>query len=375
MHTKKPLAVFLITVLLFLLLAPAVLAATDEENQARLETIQQQLYNKEVERDNAKQVVESATDKLVEAQNQLGQAQNELEVVVAEESNLQTQIDENNEIIGVQQAKFNHQLKAYRTRLRDIYINGQINYLDVLLGAKDFSDFSSRMYLLQKIIAGDVKLMDKIAAQKQALEAEQELLRVNVASIQKVKNEVDGRRQQVAAKTAQRAAVYNDAVAEQDRLDEEYNELMAISDNITRMLQNRGGNTSAVGTGRFIWPIRGEITSYFGWRTHPIFGTTKYHSGMDIAADYDDLIVAADSGTVIFADWMGGYGNAVMIDHGGGLVTLYGHNNSLAVSEGQQVGQGQVIAYAGSTGYSTGPHCHFEVRLNGEVTEPLNYLP
>ena len=124
-----------------------------------------------------------------------------------------------------------------------------------------------------------------------------------------------------------------------------------------------------------MWPCRGEITSYFGWRTHPIFGTTKYHSGMDIAVDYGTPIYAADSGTVIYSGWLGGYGYAVMIDHGGGLVTLYGHNPGLNVYEGQYITKGTCIAYAGSTGYSTGPHCHFEVRLHGEVTEPLNYLP
>lgn len=124
-----------------------------------------------------------------------------------------------------------------------------------------------------------------------------------------------------------------------------------------------------------MWPCRGEITSYFGWRTHPIFGTTKYHSGMDIAVDYGTPIHAADSGTVVYSGWLGGYGYCVMIDHGGGLVSLYGHNQSLNVYEGQYVAKGTVIAAAGSTGYSTGPHCHFEVRLHGEVTEPLNYLP
>ncbi len=96
---------------------------------------------------------------------------------------------------------------------------------------------------------------------------------------------------------------------------------------------------------------------------------------MDIAVDYGTAIVAADNGNVVYSGWLGGYGYCVMIDHGGGLVTLYGHNSSLAVSEGQHVSKGQLIARAGSTGYSTGPHCHFEARLHGEVTEPLNYLP
>lgn len=122
------------------------------------------------------------------------------------------------------------------------------------------------------------------------------------------------------------------------------------------------------------WPCNGVITSPYGYRVHPIFGTTIYHSGMDIGVDYGTPIHAADSGTVIYSGWISGYGNAVIIDHGGGVQTLYGHNQSLNVSEGESVAKGSVIAYAGSTGNSTGPHCHFEVRVNGEPADPMAYL-
>ncbi|MBQ6758358.1 MAG: M23 family metallopeptidase, partial [Selenomonadaceae bacterium] len=126
--------------------------------------------------------------------------------------------------------------------------------------------------------------------------------------------------------------------------------------------------------GGMIWPISGPITSEFGWRTHPIFGSARFHSGLDIGADYGVPIHAAASGVVIESGWIGGYGNTIMIDHGSGIVTLYGHNESLAVGVGQQVNQGDVIAYCGSTGNSTGPHCHFEVRLGGEPVSPWDYL-
>lgn len=159
-------------------------------------------------------------------------------------------------------------------------------------------------------------------------------------------------------------------------------DLIAESNNVREMIQNRirqqqsGGIDTPVvhGTGVFIWPCNGPITSPFGYRTHPIFGTTIYHAGIDIGVDYGTPIHAADGGTVIAAEWYGGYGNAVIIDHGNGLQSLYGHNSSLTVSVGETVSQGQIIAYAGSTGYSTGPHCHFEVRQNGEAVDPMGYL-
>lgn len=127
-------------------------------------------------------------------------------------------------------------------------------------------------------------------------------------------------------------------------------------------------------SGTMIWPHNGEITSPYGWRTHPIYGTTRYHSGIDIGADFGDPIMAAAGGIVEFAGWASGYGNFVIIDHGNGLESCYGHNSGFTVTEGQTVTQGQTIAIAGSTGDSTGPHCHFEVRLDGNPTDPGQYL-
>ena len=121
-------------------------------------------------------------------------------------------------------------------------------------------------------------------------------------------------------------------------------------------------------------PVSGVITSDFGWRNHPIFGRQILHSGIDIGVDEGTPVHAADGGTVVFSGWMDGYGYAVVIDHGNGISTLYGHNSDLAVSEGQSVSKGTVIAYAGSTGNSTGPHVHFEVRVNGDPVDPQGYL-
>jgi murein DD-endopeptidase MepM/ murein hydrolase activator NlpD len=129
-----------------------------------------------------------------------------------------------------------------------------------------------------------------------------------------------------------------------------------------------------LGTGQFTLPSVGEITSSFGWRTHPILGYQKFHSGMDFGADYGSPIMAADRGVVVFAGWYGGYGNTIIIDHGGGMTTLYAHSEELYVAEGQSVQRGQAIAAVGSTGLSTGPHLHFEVRRDGEPIDPAEFL-
>ena len=154
-------------------------------------------------------------------------------------------------------------------------------------------------------------------------------------------------------------------------------QLSKDSETVTALIQQKVAANSGVmlrGTGQMVHPCAAIITSSFGWRLHPILGYEKFHSGIDFGADYGALIAAADRGTVIFAGWYGGYGNAVIVDHGGGITTLYGHTSDLYVSEGQSVQRGQAIAAVGSTGFSTGPHLHFEVRRDGAPIDPMAFL-
>ena len=377
MVIRKFISAIVLVAMIFTVALPTY-ADSLEEEKAKLEDVQQQLQNKDAQRESKKKEVKSAIDELMVAQNQLAEAQKALQAVEDQQNSLELKIKTTKITIEKNKKELEKTKKIYSKRLREIYINGQINYVDVLLGAKDFSDFSSRMYLLQRIIARDISLLSKLEDQKRNLNSQQEALEEDKKQLDKVHADVDAKKKTVEAKAAERRALYDKALAEQNRLEQEYNDLMETSNNIASMIKNweQSGTLGSVnGSGRFIWPIHGEITSPYGWRTHPIFGTQIFHSGIDIAADYGDPILAADSGTVVYAGWMGGYGNAVMIDHGGGLVTLYGHNTAVLVSEGQAVDKGQVIAHAGSTGYSTGPHCHFEVRLHGETVNPLSYLP
>ena len=270
-------------------------------------------------------------------------------------------------------------------RVRDIYINGQISYIDVLFGAQDFSDFLTRMDLLKRVISQDSNLVNavldyqkEITEIKNQLEADkkiQEGLATKAELAKNIKLE----------KVAKQQALIDRMNSDKEVFDRQYDEKMAASAEITKLIEQKRYReqvaamqsqytTSGSGSGTMIWPVSGEITSPFGWRTHPIFGSQIFHSGIDIGAEYETPIVAAQNGIVIEAGWIGGYGNTVMIDHGGGVVSLYGHNQSLAVDVGQSVSQGQVVSYCGSTGNSTGPHCHFEVRLNGEPVSPYNYL-
>ena len=297
-------------------------------------------------------------------------------------------IDENEEKLQAVEKDYNQKHGVLMVRVRDIYINGQISYLDVLFGSKDLNDFFTRMDLLKRVIKQDytlvqaiIKQQGEIKAVRKQLEADQRIqeeLAAKAEEAKEIKLAKVARKQELIDKMQNDKAVY----------DRQYDEMMAASEQVAKLIQQSkykpppqissgssgSYNVTPSSSGGMIWPISGPITSPFGWRTHPIFGSQRFHSGLDIGGDYGMEIHAAKAGVVSHAGWIGGYGNTVMIDHGGGIVTLYGHNQSLNVSVGQQVSQGQVIAFCGSTGNSTGPHCHFEVRLNGEPVSPYNYL-
>lgn len=320
-------------------------------------------------------------------------------------------IDENETKLEEVTAELNEKHTVLENRVRDIYINGQISYLDVLFGAKDFGDFLTRMDLLKRVMIRDSELVsDVLAYQTEIKEVGKQLeadKRIQEELATKAQSAMETKLEKVAKQQALIDLMEND----KEVYDRQYDEMMASSAEVTRLINEKqeemrraaeearrqaemeARRQSAAQTGNIefipdenneyimqsygggmIWPISGPITSEFGWRTHPIFGSARFHSGLDIGGDYGMPIHAAASGVVIESGWIGGYGNTIMIEHGNGIVTLYGHNESLAVGVGQQVNQGDVIAYCGSTGNSTGPHCHFEVRLGGEPVSPWDYL-
>lgn len=270
--------------------------------------------------------------------------------------------------------------KLLGKRVRDIYINGQISYIDVLFGAKDMQDFLTRMDLLKRVIKYDYDLVKTVMDEMKEIESAQKELDKDQEELEPQVQDAEDKKDVMLLKKRKQQKLIDKMKNDKATLDRQYDELMAASKEITKMIQQRQGGYAydsgsySGGNGSMSWPISGPITSPFGWRVHPISGSRRFHSGLDIGGDYGMAVHAAADGTVIYSGWISGYGNAVIIDHGGGITTLYGHNQSLSVSVGQSVSRGQVIAACGSTGNSTGPHCHFEVRQNGEPVSPYNYL-
>ena len=345
----------------------------------KLQNLQEQINESRAQQENWQAVINEIAEKLKAIQLELNEATKKLRSIQNEQAAINEQIKQTEEEIRKAEIYLRQRQNILNKRVRSIYMHGQLSYLEVITGAKSFSDFANRLELLKRIIHSDFNLIQEIQKQKALIEAKKDELQQKKNKLDALAEEAQQAESQIRIKKEEQQQVMNDAKRQKDAAAAMEADLIAESNNVRQLIQARSGSVQAGGTivhgsGAFIWPCNGPITSPFGYRTHPIFGTTIYHAGIDIGVDYGTPIHAADSGTVILAGWCGGYGNAVIIDHGNGLQTLYGHNTSVAVSEGQAVSQGEVIAYAGSTGYSTGPHCHFEVRENGEAVDPMGYL-
>ncbi|MBF1756438.1 MAG: peptidoglycan DD-metalloendopeptidase family protein [Veillonella tobetsuensis] len=371
---------------------PAFIMAEDEDLTNQLDSIQQQVNQQNAIKSDAETVIGSVSEQLRQIEGQLRQATTELNTITEQRVAVENDITLNERQLAEAQKRLEGRESVFYKRVRDIYINGRLSYLDVVIGSKDFSDFANRLEVLKRIIDSDINLISEIKKERAQIEAHKKKLEEDRAKLVELEKAALAKQAEIEQKKAERNVVLQKAQNDRAVAMQAIEELNASSAQISAMLKERQAARAAAaaaaaqsagqgssytwvqGTGQLGWPVSGEITSPYGYRVHPIWGTTIYHSGIDIGVDEGTPVHAADSGVIVWSGWMGGYGYAVVIDHGNGLSTLYGHNSELAVDEGQSVSKGQVVAYAGSTGNSTGPHVHFEVRENGDPVDPMGYL-
>ena len=375
---------------------PAYIMAEDEDLTNQLDSIQQQVNQQNAAKADAETVIGSVSEQLRQIEEQLRQATAELGTIKEQRVAVENDITLNERQLAEAQKRLEGRESVFYKRVRDIYINGRLSYLDVVIGSKDFSDFANRLEVLKRIIDSDITLINEIKRERADIEAHKQKLEADRAKLVELEKAALAKQAEIEQKKAERNVVLQKAQNDRATAMQAIEELNASSAQVSAMLKERQAARAAAaaaaaaaaqssggqgasdnwvqGTGQLGWPVSGEITSPYGYRVHPIWGTTIYHSGIDIGVDEGTPVHAADGGVVVWSGWMGGYGYAVVIDHGNGLSTLYGHNSELAVDEGQSVAKGQVISYAGSTGNSTGPHVHFEVRVNGDPVDPMGYL-
>ncbi len=277
--------------------------------------------------------------------------------------------------INTIEAQMKDQNEKLSMRLRAMYKNGSLGFLDILLGSDGVGDFLTNMDRIQRIYSYDREVFETMKKEHDLIEQHKQYLNGVQASL---KSQKASHASQVAVlgEDKKELAEKRKNLSEENRkLEQQIDALNAEANRISAEIRALQGNQAYAGGG-MRWPVPGKskISSPFGMRQHPVLGYQKMHTGIDIPAPVGTTIIAANAGNVIKAGWNNSYGNMLMIDHGGGIVTLYAHNSALLVGAGAQVSAGQAIARAGSTGVSTGPHLHFEVRVNGNYKNPLGWV-
>lgn len=291
---------------------------------------------------------------------------------------IETQIKETENALETLQVRYEYQKGLLEKRLVTTYKTGQTQYLDILLNSKDIVDFVSKYYYIGKMIEYDESLISRVSKEKEEIEKTKELLETSKQNLKNCKNE-----QKKIAISLENAKVVrnsriNQLTTEELKIKEELDLYQSELDlvELEILLAAMEGTDSQYVGGIFAWPSPGyyTITSPYGMRFHPVIKVYRNHSGLDIGAPMGSYAIAANSGIVTKATYSYSYGNMIMIDHGGGVKTLYAHGSELLVKVGDIVERGDVIMKTGSTGWSTGPHLHFEIIVNGQTIDPYPYI-
>ncbi|MGH2662262.1 MAG: murein hydrolase activator EnvC family protein [Actinomycetota bacterium] len=352
-----------------------------EEAEQQSQNIEEQLDAAEAQRRSLTAQIDLLTTDLQEAQAELARIQADLEATRVELRRWTT-------MLGRARTRLDARQAVLDERAATAYIAGPAVYLDVLLGADDLADLSDRATYLDNVLTVDSDALVGVQTARALVADRQTHIKGIEARLDHQWEQVHARTERIAAIREQQQsllgqvdleiAVQTDLLGGLEEARERYEAAIAALEAESARIRGVIQATGSAGTGQvggaLAWPSSGPIVSGFGWRTHPVYGSQRFHAGVDIDGACGQPIIAAESGSVLSAGSNGGYGLATVIDHGNGLSTLYGHQSQLGVSSGQSVSRGQQIGLVGTTGLSTGCHLHFEVRVNGEPVDPVPYL-
>jgi murein DD-endopeptidase MepM/ murein hydrolase activator NlpD len=358
---------------------------------ARIGSLQERVADAQRKEAALRVEIDSVSGQIRGLEQQVGDVSLRLAPLVHELELRELKLNRLNDLFEVQSRRLTFLRAEYRLaiarlnrRLVAAYETQQPDTLSVLLSSRSFSamidglDYVRFVARHDREIAAEVKTArDEVAAARKHTKAaradmyrQAKIVAVRVHQVRVLRDQLVASQGQLVEAQARRKADLASLDARERADAEEIDSLQQVSAELAAKIQAAQSHSTVVrtGSGALAWPVNAPITSSFGWR----WG--RMHEGIDLGAAYGSPIAAAGAGTVIYAGWLGGYGNLTVIDHGGGLSTAYGHQSQIGVSVGQHVEQGQIIGNVGSTGHSTGPHLHFEVRVNGQAVDPLGYL-
>lgn len=355
--------------------APTASGAAQQRNQ-ELEQIREQIDANRRELQRARRAERSVVGEL----RQIDQTRDRLSAELRGLESRLRSVRKRQEATQIRVAALSRQLELRERqlagRLRDINRSGRVGYIDVLLGAGDFGELVTRFHFFDRIVRADADLIQRTAQERQTWETMREELAEQRAEIETLVQKVGERRRSLRAQEETKRALLRRIERERTTFERLIEELEEDSRRLEVLIPQLVPGTGPGGVGlrlgvAFLWPVRGPVVSGFGMRLHPILRIRRMHNGVDIAARWGSPIRAAGPGNVVYTGWFGGFGKMVLIDHGSGVSTLYAHMSRILVRPGQRVASGEVIGRVGSTGLSTGPHLHFEIRVNGRPVDPL----
>ncbi len=364
-------------VLILVVLITSVAFANDElkKKERELEELNQQIKELDASIESNKNLQNDTNVKIKNVQTSIRALEAEIEVLNKDIADTEASIVLKTEELEAAEIKISEKNLLLNDRLRVMYKTGTVGYIEVLFGAEDFTDLLSRIDMIQMVVVHDQNLIQSLKEQRDIIEEKkielenykQQLLGLFATKLTKQDELTVALNRLIAYKTDLR----QDEIAMKEMEDE----FLKQADQLTEYIKKLELAAVYVG-GEMMWPVPGyySISSLFGNRLHPISKEYRMHTGIDVETPRRTPLVAAQTGTVVFANWFAGYGKAIIIDHGGGYTTLYGHLDVISVKVGQVVVKGEGIGQTGNTGYSTGPHLHFEVRMNGDYVDPLTYV-
>ncbi len=369
MRCKRLIAVTFIITLLFTSVGYGL------DDQSKLKQVQNAIKQITSKLSKNKEKEKTVSEQIKDLDLNISKSEEELGEISKEVTLTQRKIDDSKKDLKQTEENIGDKNDIIDSRLKVMYKNGNIGYLEVLLSSESIVDLFSKLDMMKMLFEHDMDILKVMKEEKDLIETKKRTLESHESKMIVMLQDMENKRKELEVSRGELRRLKSQIQQDSKGLENQIDELNAYAEKIAAEIRKKQSGGKYTG-GEMAWPAPGytRITSPYGYRIHPILKTKKLHTGIDIGISSGKSVVAAGDGKVIHANWLGGYGKVIMIDHGGGIVTLYAHNSSLVVSEGDKVKKGDVVSKAGSTGMSTGPHLHFEVRKDGKYVDPIPWV-